>query len=58
MSTWKYRASTIDRKGRRWEHGGRVDSHSEEAARQAVAESLQADGFTPSAPVRLKLKSK
>jgi hypothetical protein len=54
--TWEFTVEATDSKGRRGTHRGLVDSHSEEAARQGVIESVQAAGYRPCTAVTLKPK--
>lgn len=54
--TWKFTVHATDSEGRRGRHTGRVDSHSEAAARQGVIESVQVAGYQPCSPVTLTQK--
>ena len=54
MQTWKFTVEATDSGGHRGRHTGLVDSHSEEAARQGVVESVQAAGYQPCSPVQLR----
>lgn len=54
LTTWKFTVEATDSEGRRGKHTGRVDSHSEAAARQGVTEAVQAAGYQPCSPVQLK----
>ncbi|MFF9868535.1 hypothetical protein ACF1G0_24570 [Streptomyces sp. NPDC013953] len=54
--TWKFTVYATDSKGRLGKHSSLVHSHSEEAARQGVIESVQAAGYQPCGAVTLKPK--
>ncbi|MFD3530099.1 hypothetical protein [Streptomyces sp. NPDC058664] len=54
--TWKFKVQATDSKGRLGTHRGLVDSHSEDIAREAVIEAVQAAGYQPCTPVTLKRK--
>ncbi|MEW5658831.1 hypothetical protein ABGT92_26325 [Streptomyces cinereoruber] len=52
--TWRFKLQATDSKGRLGTHRGLVDSHSEQAAREAVIEAVQVAGYRPCTPVTLK----
>lgn len=52
--TWKFKVQATDSKGRLGMHRGLVDSHSEDVAREAVIEAVQAAGYQPCTAVTLK----
>lgn len=56
VTTWKFTVEATDSAGRRGTHRGRVDSHSEAAAKQGVIESVQVAGYQPCGPVTLTPK--
>lgn len=56
MRTWRFTVEATDSEGRRGTHRGLVDSHSEAAARQGVIESVQAAGYQPCGPIKLRAR--
>ncbi|WP_435970378.1 hypothetical protein [Streptomyces sp. Qhu_M48] len=53
---WKFKVQATDSKGRLGTHRGRVVSHSEDIAREAVIEAVEAAGYRPCTSVTLKPK--
>ncbi|MFI8404385.1 hypothetical protein ACIGG5_29590 [Streptomyces sp. NPDC085463] len=53
---YKFKVQATDSKGRLGTHRGRVDAYTEDIAREAVIEAVQAAGYQPCTPVTLKRK--